>query len=334
MDRTSDFRSFRAKRIRSTTSVRGSKALSFISLDFHIVKTAISTTVRSSEFISALDFEPLSKIGLTQYERQALIALLKRGVADAATICEDGDVPSSKIYSATEKLARIGLIEVQRSRPRQFAAMSVDAVLKRVAEIAQEQAERFSRESQTLKDLIEAAHGASKPASAFADVALGTRQHLQRHVSLIGAAESEVVSYLELPDIDAFYMARESGLNPLRLARKNFEARGAKHRIVFGFGPRDASRLITFLGDFANDLRAATTVRYSGLLGHPFHVIDGATVILSLDNPFLPERRFGSVLMRSKELAEPLVNGFEELWSKSMRSLKEVPFDPRLWQGR
>lgn len=275
------------------------------------------------------DFEVLEQIGLTQYERQTLIALLKRGVADAATLCEEGEVPSSKVYSATEKLARIGLISIQRSRPRLFAALSVEAVVDRCSEIARERAEKFAEESQSLIDAIRQAQGANKPASAFADVVLGRIPHVQRHVSLLAAAEKSIVSYLEVPDIEALYEARQAGQNVLRTVRKNVESKGIQHAIVFGFGPRDAPRLLEFLKDFGVELRAATGVRYAGLLGHPFHVVDNETVILGLDNPFLAERRFGSVMMRSKELAVPLARGFDELWKKSMKSLREISFDPR-----
>lgn len=275
------------------------------------------------------DFETLQQIGLTQYERQTLIALLKRGVSDAATLCEEGDIPSSKIYSATEKLAKLGLIGVQRSRPRQFAALSTEAVADRIAAIAREQAESIAAQTQQLVQEIKAAQGDNKPASAFADVALGSSQHVQRHLSLLAAANTEIISYLEAPDILAIRNANNQGNNILKSVRKNLESRKVKHRIVFGFGHRDAAVLIAFIKDFRSELRSTTGVRYAGLLGHPFHVVDAETVILSLDNPFLSERRFGSVMMKSKELAEPLTKGFEQLWKKSMLSLQEIQFDPR-----
>lgn len=276
------------------------------------------------------DFEMLESIGLTQYERQTLVALLKRGVADATTLCEDGDIPTSKIYSATEKLERLGLVSIQRSRPRQFAALSVEEVVAKVAEIAHSRAEAVANEAQVLIDVIKQAQGENPPSSAFADVALGAVQHVQRHVSLLASASSGIISYLEIPDIEAIRKSKSEGLNVLLSIRKNLEARGIEHKIVFGFGPRDAKELIQFLKDFRAELRSTTGVRYAGLLGHPFHVVDGEAVILSLDNPFLADRRFGSVMMRSKELAMPLTAGFDQLWQKSMKSLQEINFDPRV----
>ena len=59
------------------------------------------------------------------------------------------------------------------------------------------------------------------------------------------------------------------------------------------------------------------------------HVVDGETVILSLDHPFVPEGRFASLLVRDRSLAESLAQGFEELWQRTLRDLKEVKFHPR-----
>lgn len=277
-----------------------------------------------------LDFELLAKIGLNQYERQTLVALLKRGVADASNLCEEGEVPSSKIYLATDKLEKLGLISVQRTRPRQFAALSAEAVAQRIGDIAREEAEKFAEESGRLVELIREAQGNSRSVSGFADVAIGQIQHVRRHVSLLASASKTIDSYLELPDIQAIEAAKNEGHNVLRNVRKNSESRGISHRIVFGFGPCDAPILIRFLKDFGSELRSATGVRYAGLMGHPFHVIDGETVILSLDNPFLPERRFSSLMIKSVELASPLCLGFDQLWKKSMKSLQEINFDPRV----
>jgi len=284
--------------------------------------------------ILMLDFEPLAKVGLTQYERRTLITILKLGVANATSLCSEGDIPTSKIYSATERLESLGLIQIQRSRPRQFAAMSPEAVIERIGTLARENAEHIASESQSLLKFIQTVQGNSRAISGFADVALGQEAHFRRHITLLASARQSIVSYLELPDIEAINQYGSNAKKILQSIRKNSEANKIEHRIVFGFGPRDAQTLIQFLKDFRQELRYATGIRYAGLLGHPFHIVDNETVILSLDNPFLPERRFGSVMMRSGELATPMTHGFNELWNKSMKSLQEISVDPRTFQPR
>ena len=46
------------------------------------------------------------------------------GVADAATLRGEGAVPTSKIYLAMEKLAQLGLAQVQPTRPKMYAPLS------------------------------------------------------------------------------------------------------------------------------------------------------------------------------------------------------------------
>ena len=56
--------------------------------------------------------------------------------------------------------------------------------------------------------------------------------------------------------------------------------------------------------------------------------MDDETVVLSLDHPFIPEGRFASLLVRDMELAQNLAEGFQKLWTKAMRDLREIDFHP------
>ena len=72
------------------------------------------------------------------------------GVADAATLCREGTLPSSKIHSAIEKLAGLGLVQVQPTRPKMFAARPSEVVVARIIEIARERSERFASQASEL----------------------------------------------------------------------------------------------------------------------------------------------------------------------------------------
>jgi hypothetical protein len=115
----------------------------------------------------------------------------------------------------------------------------------------------------------------------------------------------------------------------LRRIAKNAAEHGVEHRVVFGFSYQNAGQLVEFLKTHRHDLRQVTGVRYSGELGHPFHVVDDETVVLPLDHPFVKEGRFASLLVRDRELADSLAEGFHELWRKAMKSLREIQVDPR-----
>ena len=46
------------------------------------------------------EFGLLDEAGFGSYEKRALVTLAVHGVSDAATLCRDGDIPTSKIYAA------------------------------------------------------------------------------------------------------------------------------------------------------------------------------------------------------------------------------------------
>lgn len=275
------------------------------------------------------DPDQLEQIGLTLYERKALMALMLCGVADAVTLCREGNVPSSKIYLAMEKLAALGLVQVQPTRPKMFAALPADLVVNRIVEIARERADRFAATASELRATLAELKSRARGRHPFLDLALGVDGHIRRHLVPLAAARTRILSYMEAGDLMAIDTAVKSGFPILRRIAKNAAEHGVEHRVVFGFSYQSAGQLVDFLRAHRHDLRQVTGVRYSGELGHPFHVVDEETVVLPLDHPFVKEGRFASLLVRDRELADGLAEGFQELWKKAMRSLREIQVDPR-----
>ena len=274
------------------------------------------------------DLELLEELGFTQYERRTLRTLMLHGVADAVTLCRDGDIPSSKIYLALEKLGNLGLVEIQRTRPKLYSALSTDAIFTRLIEISREKAHRFAAEAQALKERMAALPSRETGRTTFVDLALGQESHVKRHLVHLAAARHRIWSYMEPGDIAAIGGSKASGAPLLRRIARNAVAQKVDHRVVFGFGYRAAPKLVEFLKKHRTNLDHVTGVRYSGEFGHPFHVIDGEVVILSVDHPFVPQGRVASLMVRDGALAERLAEGFETLWAKAMRSLREIAFQP------
>lgn len=274
------------------------------------------------------NLELLNEIGLTLYERQALKTIMVEGVADAETLCRVGEIPTSKIYLAMEKLDRLGLVEIQPTRPKLFSALPVDEVVNRLIAISQERADKFSKEAEKLRTILANHAGRVRGRKAFVDLALGMESHVKRHMIQLAAAQHRIWSYMEQGDLEAIETAYAQGFPILRRIARNAAARKIDQRVVFGFAHRTAPNLVAFLRKHRAQLEHVTGVRYSGELAHPFHVVDEEVVVLCLDHPFIPEGRFASLLVRDKELAQQLANGFQKLWSKAMRDLREINFHP------
>lgn len=275
------------------------------------------------------DTELLDELGLTLYERKALITLMIFGVADAAAICREGGIPTSKIYRAMEKLAQLGLILAQSTRPKIYTALPPDTVADRVVDLVRERAERFAASAGELRRVLGSLPGRVRGKYLFTDLALGAESHVKRHLAHLAAAQKQILSYMERGDLDAIDQAVDGGFPILRRIARNATEKNVRHQVVFGFSYQTAPSLLAFLKKHSAEIRHLTGVRYSGELGHPFHVIDEDMVVLPLDHPFVPEGRFASLLVRDRELAKSLADGFEELWRKAMKNLQEIDFDPR-----
>jgi HTH-type transcriptional regulator, sugar sensing transcriptional regulator len=276
----------------------------------------------------AVDDSVLAELGLTHYERQALVTLMMSGVADAATLCREGAIPTSKIYRAMEKLRDLGLAQIQPSRPRLFAALPPDAVAERMADLARERADGVAAGARTLLDQLARRTGRTTGRHAFVDLALGADGHVSRHLVHLATARERILSYMERPDLAAIDASVASGLPILRRIARNAAEHGVSHRVAFGFSYTTAPLLIEFLKRHRADMRHVTGVRYSGELGRSFHVVDHDMVVLPQDHPFAPGGRFASLLIRDRDLAEGLAIGFEGLWKKAMKDLREVGFQP------
>jgi len=275
------------------------------------------------------DLEILSDLGFTQYERRTLLTLMMQGVADAETLCREGDIPTSKIYLALEKLGGLGLVEIQRTRPKLYSALSSDAIFARLVELARARADRFATEAHALKEQFEQLpQSRDAGRTTFVDLALGRENHVKRHLIHLAAARRRIWSYMEQGDLAAISDSKEAGAPVLRRIARNAVARNVDHRVVFGFGYRSAPQLVAFLKKHKANLEHVTGVRYSSEFGHPFHVVDDEMVILCVDHPFVPDGRVGSLMVRDSVLAGRLAAGFETLWTKAMRSLHEISFQP------
>jgi HTH-type transcriptional regulator, sugar sensing transcriptional regulator len=275
-----------------------------------------------------VDTTVLADVGLTHYERQALVTLMAHGVADAATLCREGGIPTSKIYRAMERLRDLGLVQIQPSRPRLFAAPPPDAVAERVGEIARARADGVAAGARALLAQLARHAGRATGRHAFVDLALGADSHVTRHLVHLATARRRILSYMERTDLVAIDAAVHGGLPILRRIARNAAEHGVEHRVVFGFSYATAPVLIDFLKRHRAEIRHLTGVRYSGELGRSFHVVDEDMVVLPQDHPFAPGGRFASLLIRDPDLAEGLAIGFDGLWKKAMKDLREIEFQP------
>jgi len=241
------------------------------------------------------------------------------GMADAATLCREGSVPTSKIYLAMEKLAGLGLVQLQRhvrrcsrrSRQRwsspghRDCAGAIGAVRRTGVEL-----------QATFTGLQSRVRGRHP----FVDLALVSRATIGGTSCPWRLPGKRILSYMEAGDlmaIDAAVKAGSlsSGVSPRM--RRNMES---SIGWSFGFSYQSAGQLVEFLRVHRHDLRQVTGVRYSRRARASVSCGRHETVVLPLDHPFIKEGRFASLLVRESRtrgqpggrLSRTLAEGDEE----------------------
>lgn len=91
----------------------------------------------------------LQRLGLSQYEAEAFVALHQLESATASDVAALADVPRSQVYGAAADLEERGLVDVQHGSPKRFRAVSLEE--------AREQLRRdFEREHERAFDSLSA----------------------------------------------------------------------------------------------------------------------------------------------------------------------------------
>lgn len=69
-------------------------------------------------------------LGLSQYEAQTLLNLIRLGTGTAQDIASIDDVPRTRVYDATDRLHELGFIDIQQTTPKKFTVMSTESIIR------------------------------------------------------------------------------------------------------------------------------------------------------------------------------------------------------------
>jgi len=78
--------------------------------------------------------ERLSSLGLSLYEINAYLTLLRGGILTASELVKRSGIPHSRIYDIARKLSEKGLIEIIEGRPRKFKLVDPNIALRVLVE--------------------------------------------------------------------------------------------------------------------------------------------------------------------------------------------------------
>jgi sugar-specific transcriptional regulator TrmB len=161
--------------------------------------------------------------GLTTYEAQAYLALIRNQDVSATQVCTEADIPDSKIYFALEELQKKGLVVVSEGVPRHYRALPPREALGKLRSIITQNYEDRVDKLNKLTVLLDPLYTRKERGDVeLAYVVKGLENVLARTIELIKGANREVVTFI--PEL-SIYDRLEPHLTNLR-------KRGVKARMT------------------------------------------------------------------------------------------------------
>ncbi|MFA4956135.1 MAG: helix-turn-helix domain-containing protein [Candidatus Methanoperedens sp.] len=263
--------------------------------------------------------EKLKKLGLTGYESQVYLALLKLGYADADEIALTAKIPMGRIYNVLSGLEEMHLVRAQETRPKRYACVEPAMALSRLSKIKQEELKHASEEIKSLENELTCELSGivvNNPGKSFWTVAMGDEStELMRET--ISGSQKELLFFMaskirsERIKTD---LLKEENIGIVRALYETMK-KGVEVKVILNndvdFSKLEGSPVIKKL---LNHLGKELNCRLATIPATPFDIIDGENVLLQMQNPLNPDELFAVVNIRDAKLAGELRTKFFTIW--------------------
>ncbi len=263
--------------------------------------------------------EKLKKLGLTGYESQVYLSLLKLGYADADEIALNAKIPMGRIYNVLAGLEEMHLVRTQETRPKRYACVEPAMALSRLLKNKKEELKHNWAEIESLEnDLRYELSGIipKNPEKSFWTVAIGNEStELMRET--ISRSKNELLFFMasrirsERMKND---LLKEENIGMVRALYETMK-KGIEVKVILNkdvdFSKLEGSPVIKKL---LNHLGKELNCRLAALPATPFDIIDGENVLLQMQNPLNPDELFAVVNIRDAKLAGELRTKFFTIW--------------------
>jgi sugar-specific transcriptional regulator TrmB len=245
--------------------------------------------------------EDLQKLGLTEYEAKAYIALLQEGTATGTLISKKSLVPQGKIYETLRKLIDKGLVLEKPTDPKQFQAIPAEHALKRWVEEKRSDIESLGEKAiADLKDLKPLAP--SEKVSELISFVEGREKSFNIGALMFGRAQKEV-SVISVGERIPYSLLR---------AAKEVVKRGLRYRFIATKNDAENHHILKEFRDIGMEIRCRQ------MQGFSLSLIDRKEALIILRKPEYPQDKESvGIHITSPDLSAALADYFEATWKKS-----------------
>jgi sugar-specific transcriptional regulator TrmB len=236
--------------------------------------------------------ELLRKIGLNKYEKDAYLALVRKGSMGAYNLAKVAGVPYGRIYDALEGLKLKGFVEVVPGKPKIFKAVDPESAFEFALREKEANLKKIREDAQSkLKDLNFIKEG--KDFAIFEGEAGFFTTLMQR----LRSAEKESVSM--------FALEQRTGRGMTEKLEET--GRKVKRRALVSVGDHNR-KLVEHL------IKKGMNIKNYPVGNFRLNIIDGELTMLSAR---WPDGKIIGFEVHNKDFAEGMLKMFDALWEKA-----------------
>ena len=264
-------------------------------------------------------FENLRSFGLTKYEADVYLTLLRLGSADAHLISSTSGVPLGRMYSILNELLDKKIIHSQETRPRKFVAVDPSTSIKYLIE-----AQRFKLKQQSFalddmateleKELLGIKR--SPQNKQFWTAAMGAGAVLDIIIEQLNMVNKEMSITVSYPEFSNYVLSKKPESDLAKAMLRALE-RGVKFRMLVDRAINSEQSIDENVKSIFRYLGKNLECRITTFSSTLFDVIDDDMVNIKINSPIRKEELFAIVHVRDKDLAVDMKEYFDMVWNEA-----------------
>jgi sugar-specific transcriptional regulator TrmB len=249
--------------------------------------------------------ERLVRLGLTQYEARAYVALIRRDGSTPAEVAKVAGVPRPRIYDVIASLVAKGLASERPGRSARFVATPPDDAASILLNIHRERLQLLEADAEAIREELGPAFVEGSLQSDpldYIELIRSPEAIAKRFFELEQSVEREILVFSKMPTV-VHVEENDVGLEVARVREM---------RSLYEFSLLDDPLSRQGIQRF---IEAGEQVRFVDELPMKLGIIDERTVLLAMVDPVAGDSGLTTLVIEHAQLARCLKIAFEQVWS-------------------
>lgn len=246
--------------------------------------------------------QTLSELGLSKYETQVYLYLVREGAMGAVELSKKCGVPFGRIYDVLYQLELKGFVKVIIGKPKTFAAIepeiALEAALKRIMGDVFDIEKGVKKDKKELEKIFRVSAEEKKPSIW---ISRGRESVRESRIRELVAAKKDVLGIVSSDVSTGFHPQIE------RIARES-ERRGVKRRFIENPLTKDDWKKVR------SKIKGGAKIKLHKYKGFTISIVDEKLVRIEVPDPFFGRT---SIIIENLNLGKFFKEVFEWKWKNS-----------------